>query len=234
MSSVLVGLLDGGAAARHAAAVAAARVFRRTPGGDVMAAGVGSTDSRHGAAIADIVLAAAPQARLLDAQVFSAAGFAAPVVIAAGLDWLVAQGARVVNMSFGLRDDRVPLAAACRRALAAGVVLVAAAPAQGGPVFPAGYPGVVGATGDGRCTDGAISVLRSAGAAAPPADYGASPRVPAVLGALAGAPSGASIAAARITAEIAAYLAAAPQAGLAAVHEHLCARAHRPVARRVV
>lgn len=122
----------------------------------------------HGSALARIITERAPQTKLLVAKVFFEKLTCTPAQIAAALDWQIAQGAQIVNMSFGLHADRPQLREACNRALSAGLVLVAASPARGNPVFPAAYPGVIRATGDARCGPEEISYLNS-----PQADFGA-------------------------------------------------------------
>jgi len=112
--------------------------------------------------------------------------------VAAALDWVVSEGAQLVNMSFGLSHDRPVLREACERALAADVILVAASPARGAPGFPASYPGVIRATGDARCRADEISFLDS-----PQADFGACVRSSDTVVA------GASVGCAHVTAKIA-------------------------------
>jgi len=116
----------------------------------------------HGTALTNILCTASLSIKLLATKVFFDRLLCSPEQIAAALDWQVTQGARLVNMSFGLRIDRPVLADACARAIAAGVILVAASPARGESVYPASYPGVIRATGDARCQPGEISYLHSA------------------------------------------------------------------------
>ena len=149
-ASVAVGIIDSGVVAALAGRVAAA--CRVAPGPPAPRPAVASPDRLgHGSALARLILDAAPGVRLLVAQVFDDRPAASPAAIAAALDWLVGQGARLVNMSVGLTADRAVLRAACARAVAAGQIVVAAVPAVGPVVFPAAYPGVVGVTGDARC-----------------------------------------------------------------------------------
>jgi hypothetical protein len=58
-----------------------------------------------------------------------------------------------------LGADRTVLRDAVSRAVEKGLLLVAALPARGQPVFPAAYPGVIAATGDARCAPGELSHL---------------------------------------------------------------------------
>ena len=122
----------------------------------------------HGSALAAVVKSLAPKCALINAQVFAEKMAASPSAIAAALDWSVQQGAQLVNMSFGLADDREVMRSTCEGAVKKGVLLLAAAPARGGPVYPAAYPGVLRISGDARLKPGEVSILGSGGQA----DYG--------------------------------------------------------------
>lgn len=191
---LLIGLLDSGVSPPLMARVVDARAFVKGEGGAVAVEQAQPDRLGHGTTLAWIIAARVPEARFLVAQIFVDQLSASANQAAAGLDWLVAQGAKIVNMSFGLRADRLPLAQACQRAVAAGVILVAAAPAVGAAVFPSGYPGVIRVTGDVRCGADQFSQLDSS-----QADYGACVRV-------VGSPvAGASVATAYLSAQLAHY-----------------------------
>lgn len=112
------------------------------------------------AAVADQrgIIGAAPHSRILPVRVFKwQAGreIATVDAIVRGIDYAVAHGAQVINMSFGMRDYDPILHEAIRRAYASGVVLVAASgnSGNGQVLYPAAYPEViaVGAVGpDGK------------------------------------------------------------------------------------
>ncbi len=195
-----VGILDTGIGTLLTSRVAAARHFSLGADGVVRDGPRASGLTGHGTAVAYLILEAEPSAQLFDAQVFGTSGRSAPASIAAGLDWLRISGVRLVNMSFGLRADRSVLRNACDRAVNDGMILVAATPARGGLVYPAGYCGVIAVCGDARCQPGEISTL-----AGTPASFGASPFCPAALSSEARV-GGASIATARITGFLAANL----------------------------
>lgn len=177
---IRVGLVDTGIAPALAKSVGAAKSFTGTP--------LAEDVHGHGTTVAGIVLHYAPHARLLDAQAFGPSARAEAAAVAAGLRWLIAERARLVNLSLGLLDDRDVLRAAVAEALARGLTLIASTPARGGSVYPAAYPGVLRVTGDARCAPGEVSALGGE-----PADYGACPRH------LDGTPGGASLAAAHVT-----------------------------------
>lgn len=138
--------------------------------------------SGHGSALAAVIVAPG-EVELLDARIFDASLRTSAAQAAAAIDWLVANGAQIINLSFGLRDDRAVLREACARAVSAGVLLVASVPARGEPVFPASYPDVLRATGDARCSEEEISWLGS-----DQADAAGTPRTP--CGRVAGASAG--------------------------------------------
>ncbi|NNE23965.1 MAG: S8 family serine peptidase [Rhizobiales bacterium] len=158
----------------------------------------------HGTRVAEIICQEAAEAQLVIAKVFGSRPTTQPVIIAEALDWLAGQQVSIVNMSFGLTADRKPLAEACARAGDQGMLLVASAPAQGTPCYPAAYDSVISVTGDARCDTGVISTLDGI------AQFGtwcASPEHD-----VAATVSGASIAAAHFTGLAAGWLTANAQA----------------------
>ena len=205
MPDFAIGLIDSGVAGAPAVSVAASRGFLAAPDGAVCAAAAADDLLGHGTVLAEILLQGAAGSRLLNAQVFSHTLTCSAAQVAAALDWLLEQRVQLVNMSFGLREDRPLLRHACERALEAGAVLVAAAPARGEPVYPAAYAGVIRATGDARCAPGEISFLDTG-----QADFGGHVRAGASTVA------GASVGCAHVTARAAGFLGANP--GSSAAH----------------
>ena len=125
----------------------------------------------HGTAIAGILGAraelegVAPGSEMLVARAFAAdASNGAPqsnsLALVRALDWSVASGARVVNMSFAGPDDPL-LGKAIEAAIGQGVVIVAAA-GNGGPsakpAYPGAFPGVIAVT----ATDSSDATYRDA------------------------------------------------------------------------
>lgn len=153
-----VAVVDSGCTAAHAARVRAAAAFVVGDGGLDRVPAAPDTLG-HGGRVADILLHCAPQAELLIAQVFRQRLTTTAAQVAAAIDWAVANGAQLVNLSLGLREPRAVLAEACARAVAAGVVLCAAAPARGQAVYPAAFPGVLRVTGDARCARAEIAAI---------------------------------------------------------------------------
>lgn len=105
------------------------------------------------------VVGIAPEARLLVGKVLSDGGSGNDDEIAAGIDWATAKGAAIISMSLGSRSPSSRIKAACDRAIARNVIIIAAAgndgPGEDTTGYPGGFPGVVsvGAVGsDGRLT----------------------------------------------------------------------------------
>lgn len=155
----------------------------------------------HGSAITRIIATGVKEVSLYSARVFTDTLLTRPVQVAAALEWLLEQEVRIINMSFGLPQDRIALRRVCDRALDRGVILVASAPARGKPVYPAAYPGVIRVCGDARCGPEEISWINNG-----QVDFGAHARSDSA------AIAGASVAAARVTAAMAVMLATAPAA----------------------
>ena len=163
----------------------------------------------HGTAIIATLTEQAGPLELCVAQVFAGRGSTSALQIAAAIHWLIEQRVVLINLSLGLRHDRPLLREACAAASEAGILLCASSPAQGAPVFPAGYPGVLRITGDARCATGQWSWLDSA-----QADFGAPVRGASGL-------AGASVACAALSGQLAAFLRGEPAADRQAVLEHL-------------
>lgn len=196
-ADVRIGLIDSGFAPEQADGVKASRRFWLEDGelreGDVQPDSLG-----HGQVVLDTFRRQAGPVGVCMAQVFGERGQTSPLQIAAALCWLLEQEVSLVSMSLGLRTDRPVLRDACDRLQAAGVLLCASSPAQGEPVYPASYPGVIRITGDARCAPGQWSWLGTR-----QADFGA--HVAAHNGV-----AGASVACAALAGTLAAHLARQP------------------------
>lgn len=158
---VRVGVVDSGWPPALQDRVLAAQSFV-AGGGDAM------DRLGHGARTLQAIAALAPEARFVVAQVFGDALRTDMGTVARAVDWMVGEGAALINLSLGVRQDYPALRAACERAVASGCLLVASTPARGEPVFPAAYPGAIRAMGDARCAPGQHSALLL-----PHADFGA-------------------------------------------------------------
>lgn len=211
--SVRVGIVDGGFECTVANTRVACSRFVVGEDGLVERAPPDGRPLPHGESVAALVLGGAPSARLIDARIATATSRPTPRLVAAALDWCVAEGAHVVNFSLGLPEDRRVLREACARAVALGVILVAATPARGAPVYPARYSGVLAVSGDARCGAGQWTVLEASDPAG--AAYGSCPAGPA------GAPGGASMATARFTGIVGQFITEHRKAGLDGLVDYL-------------
>jgi subtilisin family serine protease len=112
----------------------------------------------HGTMTAGVIHLVAPTARLLPVKVFDANGGSCLSLILEGIYYAVDQGAKVIGMSFSMRQGSAELQRAIAYANSMGVILVASAGNEGQPivVYPAGYQQVlgIGSTNnqDGRST----------------------------------------------------------------------------------
>jgi thermitase len=114
----------------------------------------GEDNYGHGTHVAGIVAATAnntvgvagvcPGCTILDGKVLNDSGIGSSSALANGINWAVSNGAKVINMSLGVRASRT-LETAVNNAWSKGVVLVAAAGNGGGQtkIYPGAYPNVI-------------------------------------------------------------------------------------------
>lgn len=178
-----VGVIDSGLPSSYGFSVFAAQDFTNASS---------TTDQLgHGTAITNII-GCNKSVEIVSARVFHDKLVCTPSQVAEAIQWLISMNVDLINMSFGLRNDRSVLRDSCEQALNNQIMLVAAAPSQGEPVYPSNYKGMIRATGDARCKPGEISWLNSS-----QADFGGYSGRPHF------GPAGASVGCASITASIA-------------------------------
>ncbi len=162
---VIVGVIDTGVDTRHpdlAGTVTAGIDYTTYPSTDTQT----DTDG-HGTAMAGLIAAhgdatgIAPKATIVAGRdALNTLGYGSGTVRA--IDWAVDHGATVLCLAFGGADD-TQLHRAIDRAIAHDVVIVAGVgnnPAIPGYIYPAAYPGVVGAAGIDKNGDhAAVSVI---------------------------------------------------------------------------
>jgi subtilisin family serine protease len=117
-------------------------------------------DAGHGTLVAGVIAARANNAVgvagycrtcvVMPVKVLDASGRGNSDTITSGIDWAVAHGADVINLSLVLAARDANVSAAVARALAAGVVIVSSAgnDAGGTPAYPAAEPGVIAVAGE--------------------------------------------------------------------------------------
>ena len=104
----------------------------------------------HGTACAGIIRKKAPDAALYSVRIFDASLMADGRALIAAIQWCIDNEMDVVNLSLGTTDVtfKKALQKVCRKAVDAGVILVAAESNDGGESYPAVFPAVIGVTGD--------------------------------------------------------------------------------------
>lgn len=148
-SGVKVAVLDSGVANDNndiTPNVAARANFTRGETGDDNY-GHGTHMAGHVAATADNTIGVAgvcPGCKVLDGKVLNDSGIGSSSSLANGINWSVDNGAKVINMSLGVRASRT-LESAVNNAWNKGVVLVAAAGNGGNQnkIYPGAYPNVI-------------------------------------------------------------------------------------------
>jgi type VII secretion-associated serine protease mycosin len=110
-------------------------------GHGTMTLGIIAANTNNGIGIAGVGWSA----KAMPVKVLDSEGSGYDDDIAEGIDWAVAHGAKVINMSLGGPGDNAVLHDAVKRAVAKGVVVVVAAGNDGTdvPQFPASYPEVI-------------------------------------------------------------------------------------------
>jgi subtilisin family serine protease len=109
-------------------------------GHGTMVSGIAAATGNEGIGVAGVCWSC----RIMPVRVLNESGMGSQFTLAAGIDWAVAHGADVINMSITASVGTLTLQTAVRNASFAGVVLVAAAGNQGaGVLYPAAYPEVL-------------------------------------------------------------------------------------------
>lgn len=104
----------------------------------------------HGTACAGIIRKKAPESEIYSVRVFDVSLIADGRALVAAIQWCIDNKMDVVNLSLGTTDVtfKASLQDICRRALASGVILVAAASNDGRASYPAVLSEVIGVSGD--------------------------------------------------------------------------------------
>jgi thermitase len=148
-SEIRVAVLDSGVASDNADI--APKVVARA---NFSSAATGEDNYGHGTYIAGAVAATGnnamgvagvcPACKILDGKVLNDSGIASSSGLVNAINWSVSNGAKVINMSLGVRASRT-LETAVNNAWSMGVVLVAAAGNGGNQakIYPGAYPNVI-------------------------------------------------------------------------------------------
>ncbi|MYC15491.1 MAG: S8 family serine peptidase [Gemmatimonadetes bacterium] len=103
----------------------------------------------HGTACAGIIRKKAPDAALYSVRIFDASLIADGRPLIMAIQWCIDNEMGVVNLSLGTTDVmfKEALQKVCRKAVDAGVILIAAESNDGSESYPAVFPEVIGVTG---------------------------------------------------------------------------------------
>jgi hypothetical protein len=104
--------------------------------------------------VAGAIREKAPHASLISVKVFDQALRTTGVALAAAIRWAIGERAHVINLSLGTTNPAHAelLSDVVREALAAGVLIVSAAPQDGDVWLPGALAGVVGVEADADCS----------------------------------------------------------------------------------
>jgi hypothetical protein len=100
----------------------------------------------HGTAVTAVIREKAPEAEIVAVKVFDGELATTGAALAAAVEWAIADGAQLINLSLGTTNDahEPMLADVIARARRAGAFIVAAAPQPGLRWLPGALPGVIG------------------------------------------------------------------------------------------
>ena len=148
---IKVGVVDSGIDATHSKIGRVAGGVDLSMGLDGQALqGTDTADcAGHGTACAGIIRRKAPETDLYSIRIFDASLSTDERALSAAIDWATAHQLDVVNLSLGTTDVsfRDAIAKACRKAVEAGTIVVAAAHNEGLESYPASLADVIGVEG---------------------------------------------------------------------------------------
>jgi uncharacterized NAD-dependent epimerase/dehydratase family protein len=145
---VKVGVVDSGVDPSHPkiGSLAGSVEFTRNAQGQIVCREARGDLAGHGTACAGLIRRSAPGASLYSLRVLDTSLRTDLHLLAAAIRWAAAQGLDLLNLSLGTTEPEgiADLQAACRQALGAGLILVAAAHEEGLVSYPAAFPEVIG------------------------------------------------------------------------------------------
>jgi ABC-type multidrug transport system ATPase subunit len=186
-----------------------------------------SDEHGHGTACAALIAYLAPEAELHAIKIFGRELKASQEVLVAAIRWAIRERIPVVNLSLGTvgGDHLPPLAEACAEAIAAGLVLIAAAPQAGPASYPAHFPAVIAVGEDRALGDDELRFVGTPGCDFVTSGYARpQPGIPPERNF-----RGSSFAAARLASLVARLLEAEPGLDPAQVRARLTALARAPM-----
>ncbi len=158
---VRVGLIDSGVNATHPhveRVYASARVESRD-GGPILIESASTDELGHGTACAGLIRWLAPNAEIVAVRIFDDALRAPVERLPLALRFCLEQGARLINLSLGLREAEVPpeVAEAFDQAIHAGALVIAAHGRGNAPSWPASHPDSIAVAPDPHLEHGALA-----------------------------------------------------------------------------
>jgi subtilisin family serine protease len=160
-TGVRVAIIDSGINPRYpqVGSVAGGVAFSLTNEGEVRQSDDYIDRRGHGAALAGIIRAKAPQTELYAVKIFRDPQtpndplITSIAVLEAGLRWAIEQQMRVINLSLGTTnpDHRDRLDALVTHAHSVGAIVIASAPPGDTTMLPAALPGVIAVAADDSC-----------------------------------------------------------------------------------
>lgn len=162
MSRIRVAIVDSGINAHHShvQSVLTGVSLQLDDEGRIVAGPDWRDRHGHGTAVAGAVRLFAPNADLLAITVVDAQGRSSAEQLIAAMDWALDHDARLINLSLGTANqDHAPaLLTAVQRACRQGALVIAAAPTNGTPMWPAMLPEAIGVRADGRLAPDAVGI----------------------------------------------------------------------------
>ena len=150
-SQIRTAIVDSGIDASHSGVrdVAGRVQIQISEEGEVLFLDDHADCTGHGTACAGIIRKKAPDAALYSVRIFDESLIADGRALIAAIQWCIDNEMDVVNLSLGTTDVtfKASLQKVCRKAIDAGVILVAAESNDGGESYPAVFPEVIGVTG---------------------------------------------------------------------------------------
>ena len=148
-SQIRIAIVDSGIDASHSGVGEIAGGVQIQIEGEVLFLDDHTDCAGHGTACAGIIRKKAPDAALYSVRIFNESLMADGRALIAAIQWCIDNEMDVVNLSLGTTDVtfRKALQKVCRKAVDAGVILVAAQSNDGRESYPAVFPEVIGVTG---------------------------------------------------------------------------------------
>ena len=150
-SQIRIAIVDSGIDASHSGVrdVAGGVHIQISEKGEILFLDDHADCAGHGTACAGIIRKKAPDAALYSVRIFDVSLMADGRALIAAIQWCIDNEMDVVNLSLGTIDVtfKKSLQKVCRKAVDAGVILVAAESNDGHESYPAVFPEVIGVTG---------------------------------------------------------------------------------------